>query len=160
MRTRTAIFAAFALAGLASGAHAQQPPTFADCPATVQAKRFTPRLTFADAPGRKYRTVIQDAAKGPIDFAGHYILATWGCGAGCVMAAAIDAQSGRVTSLPFTVSDWPLDVTEPLSYHADSCRLIVRGSRNESAGHGTYYYAFDGKAFRLRAADADADSRH
>ncbi|VVD30291.1 conserved protein of unknown function [Paraburkholderia dioscoreae] len=68
------------------------------------------------------------------------------------MAAAIDAKSGRVTSLPFTVFDWPIDVTEPLSYRADSCLLGVHGSRNESTERGTYYYAFDGKTFRLRTS--------
>ncbi|WP_321915031.1 MULTISPECIES: hypothetical protein [unclassified Paraburkholderia] len=67
------------------------------------------------------------------------------------MAAAIDTKTGRVTSLPFTVSDWPLDVTEPLTYRSDSCMLVVRGSRNEREEQGTYWYAFDGKAFRLHA---------
>ncbi|MFX1762657.1 hypothetical protein PWP93_08705 [Paraburkholderia sp. A1RI-2L] len=156
MRTRIRIFAALGVGVLAISAHAQRLPSFEDCPVTVQAKHVTPRLTFADARGRQYKTTIQEAARGPVDFAGRYILATWGCGAGCVMAAAIDAQSGRVTSLPFTVSDWPLDVTGPLSYRADSCLLVVRGSRNESAGHGTYYYAFDGKTFQLRASTTDS----
>jgi hypothetical protein len=144
--------AAIAFGVFANFANAQDSPTFDDCPATLQAKHTTPRLKFTDARSRQYKTVIRDAAKGPINFAGRYILATWGCGAGCVMAAAIDAASGRVTSLPFTVSDWPLDVSEPLSYHADSCLLVVHGSQNESAEHGTYYYTFDGTAFRLRAS--------
>ncbi|MFP3551748.1 hypothetical protein SB861_13645 [Paraburkholderia sp. SIMBA_049] len=67
------------------------------------------------------------------------------------MAAAVDTKTGRVTSLPFTVSDWPLDVMEPLTYRADSCMLVVQGSRHESEERGTYYYTFDGKAFRQRA---------
>lgn len=128
-------------------------PAFNAYPAKVETKHTVPSLTFADARARQYRTVIRNAAKGPIDFAGHFILATWGCGAGCIMAAAIDTTSGRVTSLPFAVSDWPMDVPEPLSYRADSCLLVVKGSRNESDEHGTYYYVFDGKAFRLRASE-------
>jgi hypothetical protein len=144
--------AALVIGVSANFANAQDLPTFEDCPATIQARHATPRLTFTDARSRQYKTVIQDAAKGPVNFAGRYILATWGCGAGCVMAAAIDAKSGRVTALPFTVSDWPLDVSEPLSFHANSCLLVVRGSRNESSEHGTYYYMFDGTAFRLRAS--------
>ncbi len=111
-----------------------------------------PRMIFTDATARHYRSILREAAKEPINFAGHYVLATWGCGAGCVMAAAIDTNSGRVTSLPFTVSDWPLDITDPLAYRADSCLLIAHGSRNENAEHGTYYYAFDGKTFTLRAS--------
>jgi hypothetical protein len=149
-------FAALAFAVFANFANAQDLPNFWDCPAKLQAKRATPRLTFTDARSRQYKTVIQNAAKEPVNFAGRYILAAWGCGAGCVMAAAIDAKSGRVTSLPFTVSDWPLDVSEPLSYHASSCLLVVHGSRNESTEHGTYYYTFDGTAFKLRASKPDS----
>lgn len=132
-------------------------PAFSTCSAKVETKPYTmPPLKFADARARQYRTVIRDAAKGAVDFAGHFILATWGCGSGCIMAAAIDTKTGRVTSLPFSVSDWPLDVTEPLSYRADSCLLVVKGSRNEGDEHGTYYYVFDGKAFRLRVSEPAA----
>ncbi len=82
-----------------------------------------------------------------------YVIAEWGCGSACVMAAVIDKSSGRGTSLPFTVSDWPVDVTEPLEYRANSCLVIVRGSRNESREHGTYYYTFDGAQFHLLATE-------
>ncbi|WP_233872464.1 hypothetical protein [Paraburkholderia adhaesiva] len=148
---KPSIFVALSVLYAVSGiAHAQRPPAFEDCPTTVQSKHATPRLVF-DSRSREYRSAIADAARGPINFAGRYILAEWGCGAGCVMAAAVDTKTGRVTSLPFTVSDWPLDVTEPLTYRANSCMLAVQGSRNESKEQGTYWYAFDGKAFRLRA---------
>lgn len=154
MRVTSSLLAVFMIGmigTLPGAARAGSLPGFADCPVAVAAKHGpVPRLTFTDAQARRYSSVIRDAARGPVNFAGHYILATWGCGAGCVMAAAIDVKTGRVTSLPFTVSDWPIDVTEPLAYRADSCLLIVRGSRNESAEHGTYHYAFDGKTFSLR----------
>ncbi|WP_233865241.1 hypothetical protein [Paraburkholderia adhaesiva] len=140
-----------ALATVSGVAHAQQPASFEDCPATVQAGRVPPRLVF-DAGSRAFRSAVADVSRGPVNFAGHYRLAQWGCGAGCVMAAAIDVKTGRVTSLPFTVSDWPLDVTEPLAYRANSCMLTVQGSRNESKEHGTYWYVFNGKAFHLRSA--------
>ncbi|WP_157763738.1 hypothetical protein [Paraburkholderia aromaticivorans] len=100
--------------------------------------------------------MIRDAASQRVNFAGHYVLATWGCGSGCVTAAAIDSKSGRVSSLPFTVSNWPMDVTAPLSYRTNSCLLVVRGSRNESTDRGTYYYAFDGKAFTLLKSKNEA----
>jgi len=60
----------------------------------------------------------------------------------------------RADALPFTVSDWPLDVTEPLSYRKDSFLIVVRGSRSET-GHGTYHFNFDGKHFRLLKAVED-----
>jgi len=49
-----------------------------------------------------------------------------------------------------------MDVTAPLSYRTNSCLLVVRGSRNESTDRGTYYYAFDGKAFTLLKSKNEA----
>ncbi|MCC8402908.1 hypothetical protein LJ655_13605 [Paraburkholderia sp. MMS20-SJTN17] len=157
MRVSSWPFATLVFGALSSSALAESVSHFEDCHVAVESKHTAvPRMIFADATARHYSSIIREAAKGPINFAGHYVLASWGCGAGCVMAAAIDKNSGRVTSLPFTVSDWPPDITEPLSYRADSCLLIAHGSRNESAEHGTYYYSFDGKAFTLRANTTNA----
>jgi hypothetical protein len=124
----------------------QHAPRFADYPSMIEAARrpLKPRLTSKET--RRYATQLSEAATHPVNFAGRFILAEWGCGAGCVMAAAIDARSGKVVMLPFTVSDWPLDITEPLDYRKDSSLLVVRGSRNEQE-RGTYYYRFDGAAF-------------
>lgn len=151
---KLSIRVAMSLLCIASGAaQAQRTPAFEDCPATIQQIHKTPRLIF-DAPSRHYHSAIERAVQRSPNFAGHFVMAEWGCGAGCVMAATIDMKTGHVTSLPFTVSDWPLEVTEPLTYHADSCMLIVQGSRNESKERGTWYYVFDGKTFRLRASAA------
>ncbi|MGF6505127.1 hypothetical protein [Paraburkholderia sp. 32] len=153
MRLSSWLIATLMFGAVSGLALAESVLRFEDCPATVESRHAAmPRMIFTDATARHYRSILREAAKEPINFAGHYVLATWGCGAGCVMAAAIDTNSGRVTSLPFTVSDWPLDITDPLAYRADSCLLIAHGSRNENAEHGTYYYAFDGKTFTLRAS--------
>ena len=43
-----------------------------------------------------YRTQLRrQAAQGP-DFAGHYRIATWGCGSSCAAFAIVDSESGRV----------------------------------------------------------------
>ncbi|NML34669.1 hypothetical protein [Paraburkholderia antibiotica] len=157
MRVSSWLFSTLMLGAASSLAYAKSLPKFEDCSVAVESMHAAvPRLTFTDAKARKYAATIFDSAKGPVNFAGHYVLATWGCGAGCVMAAAIDANSGRVISLPFSVSDWPINITEPLAYRADSCLLIVHGSRNESNEHGTHYYVFDGKTFRLQANTTEA----
>ena len=70
------------------------------------------------------------------------------------MTAAVNAKTGAVVMLPFTVSNWPLDVTEPLSFRKDSCLLVIQGSRNER-GKGIYYYDFNGTSFKLIKADED-----
>ena len=93
-----------------------------------------------------YSAELQDAAGRAPDFAGHFVLASWGCGASCVMAAAIDSETGVVAWLPFTVCCWPKEIEAPLGFRRDSRLLIVRGSRDEK-GEGTHFYAFDGKSF-------------
>jgi hypothetical protein len=105
-----------------------------------------PKTTSADA--TPYISQLNSAARQPINFAGHYILATWGCGSGCVMGGAIDTVTGRVVMLPFTVSNWPLQVVEPLAFQKDSALLVIQGSRNEQ-GSGIHYYQFDGSQFKL-----------
>lgn len=116
-------------------------------PETVHRKAPV-KLTTAQT--RRHATQLREAQKHPVDFAGHFVMASWGC----VMAAAIDARTGAVTMLPSTVSDWPLDVAEPLSYRKDSRLLVIRGSRSEK-GNGTYYYDFDGKAFHPLKANEE-----
>ncbi|TDY23322.1 hypothetical protein B0G81_3680 [Paraburkholderia sp. BL6665CI2N2] len=157
MRVSQFLFAIVLCGSLSGIARAEPLPKFEDCPVSVQSKHAAvPRLQFADAQGRRYRTVIRDATNASVNFAGHHVLATWGCGSSCIMAAAIDVESGRVISLPFTISDWPMGVTEPLSFRANSCLLVVRGSRNENTERGTYYYSFDGKVFTLRASEKES----
>ncbi|MBI0330055.1 hypothetical protein [Burkholderia plantarii] len=82
------------------------------------------------------------------NFAGHYALSSWGCGAACTMAVAVDVKTGDTVWLPFTVCCWDVDVREPVAYRHDSKLVIVRGSRDET-GNGIYYYLFDQHRFTL-----------
>ena len=50
----------------------------------------------SDPRSRMYRTQLRGWAKEKPNFAGHYILATWGCGTGCTQIAIIDARTGKV----------------------------------------------------------------
>lgn len=147
---RTAIQSTCLVLALYSGSTlaGSDAPTFEDCPATVSTLQKAVHVKLLNVESRRYAAQLRYAAKQPINFAGHYILASWGCGAGCVMGGAIDVKNGNVTMLPFTVSDWPLEVTEPLSFKKDSCLLVAQGSRNEK-GHGIYYYRFSGNKFAL-----------
>lgn len=76
------------------------------------------------------------------------MLATWGCGASCVMGAAVDAETGAVNWLPFTVCCWAPAVREPIEYDVGSRLLIVHGELNEAgAASDVRYYDFDGRRF-------------
>lgn len=100
---------------------------------------------------RSFRTRLRDASRGKANFAGHYVLTVWGCGAACLMGAAIDAKTGRVYWLPFTVCCWPVEVEHPLDFRLDSSLIVFTGSRNEEGG-GVYYYKFDNGQFTLLRA--------
>jgi len=82
-------------------------------------------------------------------FAGQYILTTIGCGASCILSSIIDARSGQVTWLPFTICCW--DPGKPLDFRLDSSLLVVHGMRDEQEPNGTFYYAFEEGKFRLVA---------
>lgn len=114
--------------------------------ASYQGKAAEVKLTGKKS--RQYASVLRAAAQRPPNFAGRYVLAAWGCGASCVMGAAIDAKTGIVAWLPFTVCCWDMSVTEPLEFRPDSRLLIVHGSRDEKgSGSAVNYYVFDGRKF-------------
>lgn len=106
----------------------------------------------------RWRTRLRWTMGQKPDFAGHYVLASWGCGAECVMGAAVDVRTGAVIWLPGSLCCWysdeqatPDDV-EPLRFRLDSRLLVLTGRRNERDGDGgTHFFAIeDGRFVHLR----------
>lgn len=80
------------------------------------------------------------------NFAGHYILTFWGCGVSCIQGAAIDAKTGKVYFLGFSVVS--LDNRELFKHRLDSSLIIFHGMRREiETDDGDHYYRFDGEKF-------------
>ena len=101
---------------------------------------------------RLYRTRIREgAAQGP-NFAGHYTVASWGCGAGCVSMVLVDAKTGIVYGAPFQDLAWGGPADEPLEYKLTSTLIIVHGCPGEK-DCATYYYQWTGSAFKLLRKD-------
>lgn len=100
---------------------------------------------------RVFRTRLTKASKEKPDFAGRYILASWGCGHQCLMGGVIDAKTGKVYRLPFSICCWGSDYDdnfEPIDYRIDSKLVIFTGARDMAAGDaGKHFYIFDGKKF-------------
>jgi hypothetical protein len=129
---------------------------FADFAATgsFHGKPAAPILTTRAQ--RMFRSAIREsAAKGP-NFAGHYTIAEWGCGSGCVSSVVVDAITGKVYSAPFRILSMPLPEREGgheyqgAIYQIDS-RLLIADGCPEEANCGTYYYEWtDNKFKRLR----------
>lgn len=139
-------------ASLAICAFAQGPvviPRFENFPVveTFAGPRIEPALSSSEE--RRYRAVIRNgvakgfgvadgltgkelAKPGP-DFAGHYVIVTWGCGSPCLMAAIVDLKTGRVYPPPFHHGrgrsyfqvPWAFPMTPPLAYRTNSRLLIA-----------------------------------
>lgn len=110
---------------------------------------------------RTFRTMIRDAAKQGPNFAGHYTIAQWGCGAACVSMAVIDDKTGAVYDGPFgalpgsvlyIAPEVPVD-NAGLQFHLNSRLMIARGCPQEK-NCATYYYEWTGSQFRLLRKEA------
>lgn len=124
-------------------------PQFSDYPAnTYSGRTHKPDLT-SDPDANAYRTRLRNAARGPVNFAGEYILATWGCGTTCLMGAVISARTGKVNFLPHTVCCWDVDRDNPIDYRADSNLIIFTGLLDEEEPGATHYYEFSRGQFRF-----------
>src|SRR5205807_8936201 len=74
---------------------------------------------------RMFRTRIREGAELPVQFAGHYTVPAWGCGAGCIYFVIVDSITGRVYD-GFSVADLSLSWVEQhpdvlrIQFHPDS----------------------------------------
>jgi hypothetical protein len=121
------------------------PLTFTGKPAPVNIESHPDAKT--------WETVLRNAnEKGP-NFADHFTLAVWGCGAECTQIAFIDATNGQVfiaanlrTNVAVNVHSDILEKT--LVFHRNSNLLIAAGCPNEecSTRRGVNYFLWNGKA--------------
>jgi hypothetical protein len=95
-----------------------------------------------------YKTMIRYAMERGPNFADHYVLARWGCGAGCEMFSIIDAKDGRVYDAPFTVT-WLAEQNPGLQVVRDSRAVHIVGSRNEAKESVDCWYLWDGVQLKL-----------
>lgn len=92
---------------------AQQPE------ARPQFKDFAVKSVYNGAPAtpklgkdqQTFRTRIRSGARSPVEFAGHYTVPRWGCGAGCSFFVIVDSITGTVYD-GFEVADLPLSWLE------------------------------------------------
>jgi len=126
---------------------ASSPLRFEDFPASTNApdRNAAPVLT---GRARTYRTLLRAAASERPNFAGHFIMVTWGCGTECMMGAAINARTGQVTFLPFATCCFslaPEGTEDMVMFRRDSSLIKLVGFRNEQERSlGTHYYRLTG----------------
>lgn len=146
------VFAVVIALSLAPAAAAQQSaPRFEDYPVREVYTGPVHAPVLATREQRQFRTRLRDTASGKPNFAGHYILGLWGCGSGCVMGGVVDAKTGQVTMLPFTVCCWRDDIPDdfqPIDVRVDSNLVIVEGAIDENySDNGKRYFTFQNGRF-------------
>lgn len=132
-------------------AYGKRLPDFKDYPSGVTYTGKSAAVILDTADARQFRTRLREAAKRPPDFAGEYVLALFGCGTNCIFGAAVSKKTGHAAFLPGSVCCWHGEGEEEdkLQFRLDSRLLIARGSVNENALYGSFYYVFDGRKFNL-----------
>jgi hypothetical protein len=132
------------------------------------AKPYTGRNATPDVKShprsRHYRTQLRNWAAEKPNFAGHYILATWGCGTGCTEIAIIDAITGKVFHPAGAQANSIVDVDAELleddtsrrrddfgalRHSPDSRLLVVFGMLdNKPANRGIAWFVWENEALK------------
>jgi hypothetical protein len=142
-------------------------PRFEDYPAARYDKPGVPARWRDSAMSRMYRTRLSAWSRERPNFAGHFILATWGCGTDCTQLAVIDARNGKVFHPQGVTSNVAVnvhpDLLEPagsfmgawhgegaLRYRADSRLLVLIGAPNEdNKRRGISFYQWTDTQLKL-----------
>lgn len=153
---------------LVPGLGAQKPPgklpDFADYPVQEIYKGKPARPRIVTRYQNEFRTRIREDMEQKVNFAGHYIVATWGCGTGCMQFALVDAVSGQVYDPPMKSVSYhfgpdpdkgPQKFPDMVNMKPESALLVVEGCQSESEKCGRYYYRFEKDRFTLLLFDPD-----
>lgn len=142
------------LAASNASAQSKKNPTFAQYAAKKMTGKSAPVDLKSHRQANGYRTRLNEAASGGVNFAGGFIIANWGCGTGCGTGAVIDAKTGAVyfpKELSGYVAAWG-DWTgekETLEFKPNSRLLIIRGRPGGFDDfEGVFYFEWTGKAFK------------
>jgi hypothetical protein len=138
-------------------------PVFADYPTPAGGTISVAKLDLTSNPiAKTYRTVLRREMAEGANYAGHYKVAIWGCGASCAMFAVVNLKTGAVITarelatvlgthlaaddfLPNTGSDsWGF------RFKKDSNLLVVIGDPDEDESRsGAYFFVLQSDRLRL-----------
>jgi hypothetical protein len=156
MTNRFWLAAGSAAALCAQASASSKEPRFEDYPADVDTHLKPAAPQFKTGGQRRFRTMIRESVEKGVNFAGHYTIAEWGCGSGCMQMAVVDLRTGDVYDGPFgalpkarmsLIPNADVDKTG-IFYQEDSSLFIARGCPNEKAC-GAYFFEWTGAQFKL-----------
>lgn len=132
-------------------------PKFEDFPAAIYSGPNAAPNVRSSRRSWQYRTRLKDWARAKPNFAGHYILASWGCGTDCSTITIIDAITGKIyhpTGATFNVAvniyysllrDGDLwHASGAVKFRPDSRLLVLIGNPEEKdENRGISYYVWE-----------------
>lgn len=109
----------------------------------------TAEIQIADDEQKEVKTILQEGSRKQSDFAGHYAIVGWGCGATCQKHAVIDARDGKIVR-------FGLESTHGVDYNLNSRLLTVNPRYASIAGEKeperTDYYEWNEAEKQLKPA--------
>jgi hypothetical protein len=157
MRNLSAISLVLCLLGVGVLAQKRSSPRFEDFPVKERFVGKPAPVKLSTRKARMYRTALKREAKLGPNFAGHYIVAIWGCGTfSCGGFGIIDARTGDVYFLPklhhVTLAWLDQEEREPIKFRKNSRLLILTGELTFEDGTmktGQYFYLWKNNRLRL-----------
>ena len=152
-------FAVFSSAALASDA-----PVFSDYPVKEIRTEKIRAVDLNSHPKAKiFKTRLNAVVGKTTNFAGHYVVVTWGCGASCQTVALVDVKSGKVFFAPFSTglgSEFRIDS----SLFIDSPPQAIRdyyGGKLDVSNRLFYssYYEWEEKTTKFRLVYGEAPQK-
>lgn len=134
-------------------------PKFRNYPVNKVFKGRNARVRLVTETDRMFRTRLRRAAKQKPNFAGRYVVTSWGCGTSCIMGAVVDVKTGKVYWWDFSICCWG-NVDEgfrPIEFRKKSNLIIFSGTRNEGDNdYGSHFYKFEnGKFMFIKTIERD-----
>lgn len=127
-------------------------PKFADYKVRVSKAKPKPIVFRGNKDARMFRTRLRAARKGGVNFAGHFIFTTWGCGTSCAYGAIINTKTGKVY-FPKEVAGMSFGMMRdlpdnPIQYRKDSKLFILHGNAANAKKAGVTYLVWQGTRFK------------
>lgn len=106
---------------------------------------------------RLFRTRLKEAAKEAPNFSGNMVVATWGCGSGCLSFAFVNLKTGKVWfpdfDMFFSTDEENYNDNFGYYYWPNSSLFVAIGSKNGWEDKpGVYYYQWTGQELKLLKA--------
>jgi len=108
-----------------------------------------------------FRSHLSEVKGRSANFAGHYVVVTWGCGTSCQTVALVEVKSGKIYFAPFSTglgSDFRVDSSLFVDSPPPAIREYYGGSLDvPNRLFFSFYYVWDEKETKFRLVHKEND---